>query len=313
MRQIFPLYLGILLISTGSLVSCRQAPTPTIQASAKPVTVTVTLPPQAYFVQRIGGDRVQVNTLIEAGIDPHTYEPKPEQLRQMANSQLYLAIGGGMEQGWLSRFTGTNPQLQVTDTSQGITKIPQVFAEHNHNHSDDHGDKHGEKSPGQENESGLDPHIWLSPRLVKQQAQTIYQALIKQDPQNQATYQANLQQFLTELDQLDQQIRQQLKPVKNRAFMMFHPEWGYFAKDYGLKMLAIQAEGQEPSAKQLADIIKQAKQNQVKVIFTQPEFNPQTAEVIAKQLGIKVIPISALSGDWKNNLQQVTQILAENL
>lgn len=309
MRQIFPLYLGILLISTGSLVSCRQAPTPTIQASAKPLTVTVTLPPQAYFVQRIGGDLVQVNTLIEAGIDPHTYEPKPEQLRQMANSQLYLAIGGGIEQGWLSRFTGANPRLQVTDTSQGITKIPQIFAGHDH----DHGHDHGEKSAGHDHESGLDPHIWLSPRLVKQQAQTIYQALVQQDPQNQATYQANLQQFLAELDQLDQQIRQQLKPVKNRAFMIFHPEWGYFAKDYGLKMLAIQAEGQEPSAGQLADIIKQAKQNQVKVIFTQPEFNPQTAEVIAKQLGIKVIPISALSGDWKNNLQQVTKILAENL
>ncbi len=309
MRQIFPLYLGLLVISTGSLMSCRQAPTPTTQAVAKPVTVTVTLPPQAYFVQRIGGDRVQVNTLIEAGIDPHTYEPKPEQLRQMANSQLYLAIGGGMEQGWLSRFTGTNPQLQVTDTSQGITKIPQVFAGHDH----DHGHDQGEKSPGHENEAGLDPHIWLSPRLVKQQAQTIYQALVKQDPQHQAEYQANLQQFLGELEQLDQQIRQQLKPVKNRAFMMFHPEWGYFAKDYGLKMLAIQAEGQEPSAGQLADIIKQAKQNQVKVIFTQPEFSPQTAEVIAKQLGIKVIPISALSGDWKNNLQQVTQILADNL
>ena len=309
MRQIFPLYLGILLISTGSLVSCRQAPTPTIQASAKPLTVTVTLPPQAYFVQRIGGDLVRVNTLIETGIDPHTYEPKPEQLRQMANSQLYLAIGGGMEQGWLSRFTGANPRLQVTDTSQGITKIPQIFAGHDH----DHGHDHGEKSAGHDHESGLDPHIWLSPRLVKQQAQTIYQALVQQDPQNQATYQANLQQFLAELDQLDQQIRQQLKPVKNRAFMIFHPEWGYFAKDYGLKMLAIQAEGQEPSAGQLADIIKQAKQNQVKVIFTQPEFNPQTAEVIAKQLGIKVIPISALSGDWKNNLQQVTQILAENL
>jgi zinc transport system substrate-binding protein len=311
MRQIFPLYLGLLVISTGSLIGCRQAPTPTTQAVAKPVTVTVTLPPQAYFVQRIGGDRVQVNTLIEAGIDPHTYEPKPEQLRQMANSQLYLAIGDGMEQGWLSRFTGTNPQLQVTDTSQGIIKIPQVFAGHDHGHA--HGHEQGEKSPGHENEAGLDPHIWLSPRLVKQQAQTIYQALVKQDPQHQAEYQANLQQFLGELEQLDQQIRQQLKPVKNRAFMMFHPEWGYFAKDYGLKMLAIQAEGQEPSAGQLADIINQAKQNQVKVIFTQPEFSPQTAEVIAKQLGIKVIPISALSGDWKNNLQQVTQILADNL
>ncbi|MGL5032223.1 MAG: metal ABC transporter solute-binding protein, Zn/Mn family, partial [Microcystaceae cyanobacterium] len=263
-------------------------------------------------------DRLQVNVMVDQGVDPHTYEPKPEQMKYLGQSQLYFAIGGGLENAWLPRLRGTNPGLTVKDTSLGIKKIPQISHDHDHHQDHEKEDHQKEKSTAiaasetTEN-NNLDPHIWLSPRLVKQQAQTIYAAIAARDPKNQAIYQANLKSFLADLDKLDGEIRNQLKPVKNHKFMVFHPEWGYFAEDYGLEMLAIEVEGKEPTAAQLAKIIEGAKTNKIKVIFTQPEFSPQTAEVLAKQLGIKVIPISAMSGDWMNNLRQVSQTLAANL
>ena len=300
MSIILRVTLMTLMLGTASLTACRPAPvTEQTQATDK-IPVTVSIEPQKYFVERIGGDRVKVNVMVETGVDPHTYEPKPDQMRSLASSKAYFSIGGGLEQAWLPRLSGANSQLKIVDTSQGIEKIPSL--EHGHDH--DHHSEDGEN---------LDPHIWLSPSRVKQQAENIYQSLVKIDPKNQVEYQANLDQFIKEIDSLDQEIRQQLTPLKNRTFMVFHPEWGYFAKDYNLNMIAIEVEGNEPSAAELGDIIKKAKANKIKVIFTQPEFSPQTAQAIAQEIGAKVLPISALNSDWLNNLRQVSQTLATEL
>ncbi len=300
MSIILRVTLMTLMLGTASLTACRPAPvTQQTQATDK-IHVTVSIEPQKYFVERIGGDRVQVNVMVPTGTDPHTYEPKPDQMRSLASSKAYFSIGGGLEQAWLPRLSGANSQLKIVDTSQGIEKIPSL--EHGHDH--DHHSEDGEN---------LDPHIWLSPSRVKQQAENIYQSLVKIDPKNQVEYQANLDQFIKEIDSLDQEIRQQLTPLKNRTFMVFHPEWGYFAKDYNLNMIAIEVEGNEPSAAELGDIIKKAKANKIKVIFTQPEFSPQTAQAIAQEIGAKVLPISALNSDWLNNLRQVSQTLATEL
>ena len=300
MSIILRVTLMTLMLGTASLTACRPAPvTQQTQATDK-IPVTVSIEPQKYFVERIGGDRVKVNVMVETGVDPHTYEPKPDQMRSLASSKAYFSIGGGLEQAWLPRLSGANSQLKIVDTSQGIEKIPSL--EHGHDH--DHHSEDGEN---------LDPHIWLSPSRVKQQAENIYQSLVKIDPKNQVEYQANLDQFIKEIDSLDQEIRQQLTPLKNRTFMVFHPEWGYFAKDYNLNMIAIEVEGNEPSAAELGDIIKKAKANKIKVIFTQPEFSPQTAQAIAQEIGAKVLPISALNSDWLNNLRQVSQTLATEL
>ena len=300
MSIILRVTLMTLMLGTASLTACRPAPvTEQTQATDK-IPVTVSIEPQKYFVERIGGDRVKVNVMVETGVDPHTYEPKPDQMRSLASSKAYFSMGGGLEQAWLPRLSGANAQLNIVDTSQGIEKIPSL--EHGHDH--DHHSEDGEN---------LDPHIWLSPSRVKQQAENIYQSLVKIDPKNQVEYQANLDQFIKEIDSLDQEIRQQLTPLKNRTFMVFHPEWGYFAKDYNLNMIAIEVEGNEPSAAELGDIIKKAKANKIKVIFTQPEFSPQTAQAIAQEIGAKVLPISALNSDWLNNLRQVSQTLATEL
>ena len=301
MSKILRVFLITWMLGTASLMGCRPAPvTEQAQATDK-IPVTVSIEPQKYFVERIGGDRVKVNVMVQTGVDPHTYEPKPEQMRSLAGSKAYFSIGGGLEKAWMPRLLAANSQLNIVDTSQGIQKIPITVDDH-HDHE-----------PHSEEGEILDSHIWLSPQRVKKQAQTIFQSLVTIDPKHRAEYEKNLTQFLKDLDTLNQEIRQQLTPLKNRTFMVFHPEWGYFAKDYNLKMIAIEVEGNEPSAAELADIIKQAKANKIKIIFTQPEFSPQTSQAIAQEIGAKVIPISGFSPDWLNNIRQVSQTLAAEL
>lgn len=277
------------------LSGCSANPPSSTQTSKIPISVSIE--PQKYFVEKIGGDNVAVNVMIAPGVDPHTYEPKPEQLKQLSKTQAFFTVGVSLEDAWKARLQSVNPKMLVVDTSKGVEKLPLEEHEHEHEH------KHG----------SLDPHIWLSPKRVKLQAETIYQTLVQIDPQNQAKYQANLEGFVQEIKTLDQDIQENLKNVKSRKFIVFHPEWGYFAKDYGLEMVSIEVEGNEPSASELADLIKSAKAEKIKVIFAQPEFSTKSSETIAKEIDGQVMTISAFSPDWNNNLRQVSKKMSEVL
>ena len=306
MGKNFQLTAIALTLTIASLTAC-SGPSVKEEEAKTPLQVTVSIVPQEYFVKRIGGDRVSVNAMIQPGTDPHTYEPKPEQLKTTARSQAYFKIGVSLEDAWKDRLNSVNQQMLIVDTSQGVDKIP-LTAEHDHDHDHDH--DHSKEEKHQAGKNTLDPHIWLSPKRVKAQAKTIYQTLAQLDPGQEAIYRANFEKFRQELDALDQEIRQNLAGIKNKKFMVFHPEWGYFAQDYGLEMIAIEIEGNEPSAAQLSQLIKQAKKENIKVIFTQPEFSQKSAETIAREIGGQVIPISAFAQNWSENLRQVSQKMA---
>ncbi|MCA2691498.1 MULTISPECIES: zinc ABC transporter substrate-binding protein [unclassified Microcystis] len=310
MGKKFQLTAITLTLTIASLTAC-SGPSVKEEEAKTPLQVTVSIVPQEYFVKRIGGDRVSVNAMIQPGTDPHTYEPKPEQLKTTARSQAYFKIGVSLEDAWKDRLNSVNQQMLIVDTSQGVDKIP-LTAEHDHDHNHDHNHDHdhAKAKTEQAGKNTLDPHIWLSPKRVKAQAKTIYQTLAQLDPGQEAIYRANLEKFSQELDALDQEIRQNLAGIKNKKFMVFHPEWGYFAQDYGLEMIAIEIDGNEPSAAQLSQLIKQAKKENIKVIFTQPEFSQKSAETIAREIGGQVIPISAFAENWSENLRQVSQKMA---
>ncbi|WNF14834.1 metal ABC transporter solute-binding protein, Zn/Mn family [Microcystis aeruginosa] len=310
MGKNFQLTAIALTLTIASLTAC-SGPSVKEEEAKTPLQVTVSIVPQEYFVKRIGGDRVSVNAMIQPGTDPHTYEPKPEQLKTTARSQAYFKIGVSLEDAWKDRLNSVNQQMLIVDTSQGVDKIP-LTAEHDHDHDHDHNHDHdhAKAKTEQAGKNTLDPHIWLSPKRVKAQAKTIYQTLAQLDPGQEAIYRANLEKFSQELDALDQEIRQNLAGIKNKKFMVFHPEWGYFAQDYGLEMIAIEIDGNEPSAAQLGQLIKQAKKENIKVIFTQPEFSQKSAETIAREIGGQVIPISAFAQNWSENLRQVSQKMA---
>lgn len=276
-----------------------EAPQTATETADNAVDITVSIMPQKYFVEKIGGKNVRVNVMVPPGVDLHNYEPKPQQLQSLNNAKAYITTGIAFETAWMDRIKAANQQMLVIDSTQGIERIPMM--EHHH-----HGENH-------QAEETLDPHIWLSPKLVKVQAQNIYDGLVKIDPKRQAEYQANLDNFITELDQLDQQISQKLAPLKNRKFIVFHPAWGYFAKDYNLEQESIEVGGQEPSAAELANLISEAKQENITVIFAQPEFNPSSAETIAKEIGGEVIFVSDLEENWSDNLLQVSDLLSQTL
>lgn len=288
------LVLGVTVFS-----SCRPSPTSTPETGAKAdkLQIVVSILPQKYFVERIGDRHVTVTAMVPPGAEPHTFEPKPEQLKALSQASAYLRIRIEFESAWMNKFTAANPRMLIIDTTQGIQRIP-ISA------------KFQEKGETAHAGETLDPHIWLSPKLVKVQAQTIYEALVKLDAPHQAAYQANLQRFLTDLDQLDADIRQSLKGVTNRKFIVFHPGWGYFARDYQLEQVPIEVGGQEPSAAELAQLIRQAKRENIKVVFAEPQFSQRAAETIAKEIGGKVLLIDPLAQDWMKNMQKVSSTFA---
>ncbi len=311
-----------LVISLGILTGCSSSPE-TTKTNSEPIDITVSILPQKYFIEKIGGNLVKVNIMVEPGASPATYEPKPQQMKALSEAEAYVSIGVPFEKAWMEKIKSANPQMLVIDSAKGIERMEMVDhhhheeteAEHDHNHHHDH-DHEAEKAAKKGHHQGaetLDPHIWLSPQLVKIQAENIYQSLVNIDPENEAKYQANLAQFLTEIDQLDQQIKQNLAGIENRQFLVFHPSWGYFARDYDLEQISIEVGGQEPSAAELGAIVKEAEEENIKVIFAQPEFSTQSAETIAQEIGGKVLLITPLAPDWSNNLLQVSQTFAEVL
>lgn len=290
-----------LMLAVGAIAGCGgTTSTPeTATDGDGAIDVTVSILPQKYFVEKIGGDNVKVNVMVPPGASPATYEPKPQQLKDLSDAEVYVSIGIHFEKPWMPRIESANPQMLVIDSATGIEKLPQ---EEHHHHE-------GEIESGYE-EDTLDPHIWLSPKLAKQQAQNIYEGLVQVDPENQETYRQNLDQFMAEIDRIDGQIRANLAGVKNRKFLVFHPSWGYFAADYNLEQEAIEVGGQEPSASELADLIAEAKAENIKVIFAQPEFNTESAQTIAKEIGGEVILVTPLAPNWSENLVQVSEQFA---
>lgn len=268
--------------------ACRPSP-PT---SAGPLQISVSIAPQRYFVERVGGEFVAVNVMVPPGAEPHTFEPKPQQLQALSQADAYLTIGTEFEAAWLGRMQSLHPAMVMVDTTQGIERQP---------------------LPGGSGGAAPDPHIWLSPALVKLQAQTIYQALAALDPPHQPQYKANLTAFLADIDRLDGEIRQALQGVKNRRFLVFHPSWGYFARDYDLEMITIEVGGQEPSAAELVDLIRRAQQARIRVVFAQPQFSQQAARTLAQQIGGEVLLIDPLAADWLDNLRQVAKTFARVL
>lgn len=267
----------MMLAIVGS--GCTSKP----QLTGGKIRVAVSILPQAYFVERIGGDKVEVTVMVPPGANPATYEPTASQMRALAQAKMYIRIRVPFEEAWMDRIAAANRHMLILDSTEGIKRIED------------------------------NPHIWLSPRLVKIQAENIYQGLAQVDPANSNFYAQNKEEFLRELDTLDREIAETLAGLKGRKFMVFHPSWAYFARDYGLEQIPIEIEGKEPSATELARLIETARANGIKVVFVQPQFSSKSAEAIARQIGGKVVPIDPLAREWADNLRDVARTFAQAL
>lgn len=263
------------------------------------LSVFVSIQPQHYVVERIGGGRVTAEVLVPPGKSPATYAPSPLQMSRLSDADVLFRTGMPFENHLMPKI-GQNMRLAIVDLRHGV----QLRTMHDHHHDDHNG------RGGHDDAEGSDPHIWLNPRLVKIQAETICDTLAKLDPAGRIEYRANLKTLKTDLDRLDEKIRATLAPVRGRAFFVFHPSFGYFADAYGLKQIAVEVEGKAPKGKDLAFLIKKAKNQDVRVIFVQPQFDRNTASKIADAIRGDLVTLDPLAADYIRNLDDMaTKIL----
>jgi zinc transport system substrate-binding protein len=272
------------------------------------VNTIVSIVPQKSIVEAIGGELVNVSVMVLPGNSPHSYEPKASQMKDLNDAKIYFAIGVEFENAWLKRFQNQNKSLKIVDTSKGIEKLAMI--KHKHDDDDHKGHKHHDHHDDHKAES-KDPHVWTSTQNLKVIAKNIYNELISIDSKNSATYEANYKLLINKIDSVQSQIKEILKDTpKDSKFMVFHPAWGYFANEYGLIQIAVEVEGKEPKPAILVELIKEAREENIKAIFTQPEFSEKSAKVIADELGIKVIKASPLNPKWDENLINLAKAIS---
>jgi len=262
------------------------------------LVVFVSILPQKFMVERIGAGHVDVEVMVGPGQSPATYEPLPRQMAKLSRAALYYRIGVQFETAWMDRLVANNPRMRVLDAREGIalrTMEPAGGHHRNQAHSD---------------AEGADPHIWLSPRRMLRMAERLRDTLIELAPEQAAAFRANHQRLHRELVQLDQALGEQLAPLKGRRFMVYHPSWGYFADDYQLQQVAIEAEGKEPGARSLVRLIEQARRERVRTIFVQPQFAQGQAKALARAVGARVVAIDPLAADYFANMRRVARAIA---
>ena len=276
----------------------------TLLNASKP-EITVNILPQKYFVEKIVKDKFEINVMVKPGSSPHNYEPKPSQMKSLVNSKAYFLVGDPFEQAWMDKFKQNAKNTLFVDTTKGIEKIE--MEEHNHHDEANVDAKHDEHD-----HSGFDPHVWLDPLLVKIQAKNIYEAMVEIDSQNGDFYKTNYEEFIKELDTLDENIKTILSPYKDKAFMVFHPSWGYFAKRYDLEQISIEIEGKEPKPNELVELIEEAKKYDIKIVFVAPQFSQKSAKTISKNINANVIAIDPISGNWKESMLDTANQIANS-
>jgi len=252
----------------------------------------VSILPQAYFVERVGGRYVDVEVLVGPGQSPATYEPTPKQMARLGEAKVYFRIGTPFEKGFIDKLANILKRLEIVDTRKNVTL------------------RYFKRSKGG---SVPDPHIWLDPGRVKIQAATICETLIRLAPDRRSSFESNLRSFQADLDRVDKNISETLAPLKGSKFYVFHPAFGYFGDRYGLEQVAVEIEGKGPLPKQLSNLINKARNEGVRVIFVQPQYAKKDAETIAREIEGAVVPMNPLPREYLENLENMASLLRRSL
>jgi zinc transport system substrate-binding protein len=303
---------------------------------AEPLRVFASVVPIQTFVKEVGGKHVDARAMVRPGFNPHTYDPTPQQISALAGASLYVRTGVPFEKAWMERIRSANPTMGILDARDGIALRETEAHSHDqpgygteHHQEPGHDDVYGTHAPQHDHherdaraarhdqdhayEHEQDPHVWVSPPLVRHMVGQIRDKLAELDPAHAGDFTRNHDAFVAELEVLDRELHTLLDPLPNRRFMVFHPAWGYFADTYGLTQVPIEREGKEPGARALAALIDQAKREKVKVVFVQPQFDKRSATQVAQAIGGTVIAVDPLATDYVDNLRRVGREFAQAL
>ena len=277
------------------LVACN----PDTKRSDK-LIISVSILPQQYFIERIAGEMVEVNVMIPPGASPATYEPTFSQLSKLDQSLVYLRIGYiGFELSWMNKISAVNPDLKIVDLSTGINPIRLEEEEHSHLHEHAHG--------------GIDPHIWMSALNAKIIARNTFNVLIQHFPDEEEKLTAQFSNLLLELDTIDDSITKMLSDQKERSFMIYHPALSYFAQDYNLEQFSLEIGGKTPSPAHMKWMIDLGREKNISTIFLQQQFDQKNAEVLANEIGAKIVQINPLDPDWQGQMYYIANQLSSSL
>jgi len=242
------------------------------------IDVAVSVLPQAQVVEKVGGERVRVTVMIPPGKSPHTYSPSPEQLRRLSVARLYFKVGHPLfpfESAHFDRLIKDNKNILVVDGGESGKLLPH------------------------------DAHLWLSPGFVAGHVRLIRDALIKVDPDGQRFYRENARAFLKEIRALRSELKRKLGPYQGRKIFVYHPAWGYFAREFGLVQRALQKHHKAPGPKDMERFIQELKDEDAKTIFVQKQFDQRHADIVARAIGGDVKALDPLARDWLNNMREV--------
>jgi zinc transport system substrate-binding protein len=248
--------------------------------------VAVSVPPQAWIVDRLAAGRVRVNVMIPPGAEAHSYEPTLHDLSAVSDAVLYVEVGHPkftFEQAWLDALLRDRRDMRIVDATAGVAS------------------------------NADDPHVWVAPSQVRPMARNIAAALEELLPAERAAIAGRLRDIEAEIDSLDRDIRRQFEGRRGRRFFVFHPAWSYFARDYGLVQVAIEREGHEPDPKTLARVVAEARAAGVDVIFIQPQQSSTSARLVAAEIGARTETIDPMAYEWSSNLRATAAKIAKGL
>lgn len=280
------------------------------------ITVAVSIVPQETFVKKVAGDLVNIVTLIPPGYSPTNYQPNPQLMEAFSKASLYFSIGVPTEEAnILPKVKDLNPDMKVVKLADHVGEVypHRYFSESNSHIEHEKHTHNGHKEDLHHHHEGRDPHIWLSPKRVMVMVDVIAEELSALDSENRVVYKKNAQSYKRQLEELDKEIKETLKGLKNRTFIVYHPSFGYFADDYGLTMLSLEEGGKEATAESLQKIIDKAKNENIKVIFYQSEIDSRQSRTFAEEIGGKAVKVQPLAPNYIENLREISKIFASVL
>ena len=254
--------------------------------SSGKIRAVVSIAPLGEFVREVGGEKVQITVLVPPGAEPHTFEPSPSQMKEVARADLYVQNGAGLE-FWMDSLLSVNDKMLVVNSSKGLSLLS--------------------------DEGEVDPHIWLSLRNARQQVKNICDGLTKLDPAGMDAYLKNRDDYLFRLEELDKELKVAFAGAKRRIFIVHHPAWTYFARDYSLEQIPIMEGEKEPGPRHLSEVIELGRKNNITAVFVEPEFNPKAAEVIAREMNASIVYLDPLAANYLENMRLAGEKIAESL
>jgi zinc transport system substrate-binding protein len=264
-------------------------------------TVTVTIPPIAWFVETIAGDNFKVNVMLPPGADHHIWEPLPAQINSLSGSEALIVNGQlGFEEAWMKRFLQVNPQIRILDLSRNIDLI--------RSGDDEEGSGHDHRGYKYE---GTDPHFWMSPAEAAIMAEEITEFLSGLDPGSSQRYEANFRSLADSISVLDSLVRKAVGSMNNRIVLIYHPALAYMARDYGFEQVSFEDEGKSPSPARMKELIDMARDKEIKIIFIQAEYDVRNAESLAKESGAELVVINPMNMEWPEAVLEVAEALGK--